>query len=55
MQNVAPRDLFAPIPKKIRRPPKPRMFNKFIPSRSDWKDKHGSWAVAQGIVKIDKE
>jgi hypothetical protein len=55
MSNVPHRDLFSPIEKPKRGPNKRRPLKWTVPKKMGWKDVHGSWAVANGIVKIDKE
>jgi hypothetical protein len=53
MSQIMKKDLFAPIVIKKKRSSKPYPKHSAIPHTSDWKRKHGSWAVMNGIVKVE--
>jgi hypothetical protein len=54
MNQLVKKDLFAPIVIKQKRKNKVRPKTSLIPSKSTWKDQHGSWAVKMGIVKTEQ-
>jgi hypothetical protein len=49
------KDLFAPIVVPIKKRNKGKKLTRPIPQTLDWKDKHGSWAVLHGIVKVEPD